>query len=193
MGIKIGCVIMASGLGKRFGSNKLLQDFRGKPMVCRILDATGGLPFAARVVVTRHGEIAEICRAGNIPVVLHDLPQRSDTVRLGLTALLEQIPGLEGCLFTAADQPCLRSESIAALCDAFAGDPQQICQLSFGGTPGNPVLFPRGTFDELLHLPLGKGGGAVMQRHPELVRLVEASNAQELIDVDTPEMLTQLL
>ena len=31
----IGCVIMASGLSRRFGSNKLLADFAGQPMLCR--------------------------------------------------------------------------------------------------------------------------------------------------------------
>ena len=35
----IGCVIMASGLARRFGSNKLLADFGGRPMLCRALDA----------------------------------------------------------------------------------------------------------------------------------------------------------
>ena len=30
---KLGCVIMATGLGKRFGSNKLMADFCGKPMI----------------------------------------------------------------------------------------------------------------------------------------------------------------
>ena len=39
----IVCVIMASGLGRRFGGNKLMADFCGQPMVCRILDATEGV------------------------------------------------------------------------------------------------------------------------------------------------------
>ena len=28
----VGCVIMASGLARRFGSNKLLADFGGRPL-----------------------------------------------------------------------------------------------------------------------------------------------------------------
>ena len=40
---QIGCVIMASGLGKRFGGNKLMADFHGKPMIQRSLNATEGL------------------------------------------------------------------------------------------------------------------------------------------------------
>jgi len=190
MEAKIGCVIMASGLGMRFGGNKLLHSFRGSPMIQYILDATED--FQSRIVVTRYAEVAELCRKQNIPVLLHDLPLRSDTVRLGLSALLESDPDLEGCLFAAADQPCLKKESITALCDAFRGEACFIYRLSFRGVPGNPVLFPGSCFEKLLHLPEGKGGNVVIKAHPELVRLVEAAEEKELIDVDTPEILAKL-
>ena len=29
----LGCVIMASGLGTRFGGNKLMADFDGQPLI----------------------------------------------------------------------------------------------------------------------------------------------------------------
>lgn len=190
--MRIGCVIMASGMARRFGSNKLLCDFDGVPMIQKILDSTGQIPFTARVVVTRHPEIDCICHAGHIPCVLHDLPLRSDTVRLGLQHLLQAHPDLDGCMFTPADQPCLTAESIGALCRAFEENPGLIYRLSHAGTPGSPVLFPRSVFDELLRLPEGKGGSAVIRAHPELVRPVEAGDARELVDVDTPETL-QLL
>lgn len=187
---KIGCVIMASGLGKRFGGNKLLCDFRGKPMIRYILDSTADI--YPRIVVTRHADIAALCRERHIPVLLHDLPLRSDTVRLGLSALLEAEPALDGCLFAAADQPCLKKESIAALCDAFNADKSKIHRLHYQGTPGNPVLFPRCCFEKLLRLPEGKGGNVIIKAHPELVRCVEATAASELIDIDTPEILAEL-
>ena len=190
MEAKIGCVIMASGLGMRFGGNKLLHSFRGNPMIQYILDVTED--FQSRIVVTRHAEVAELCRKQNIPVLLHDLPLRSDTVRLGLCALLESEPDLEGCLFAAADQPCLKKESITALCDDFRKETRFIYRLSFRGVPGNPVLFPRFFFEKLLHLPEGKGGNVIIKAHPELVRLVEAAEEKELIDVDTPEILAKL-
>ena len=40
--LPVGCVIMASGLSTRFGSNKLLAPFgpAGEPLLCRALDAT---------------------------------------------------------------------------------------------------------------------------------------------------------
>ena len=50
--LTVGCVIMASGLSRRFGTNKLLADFCGQPMLCRAFDATATPGIAARIVVT---------------------------------------------------------------------------------------------------------------------------------------------
>ena len=191
--MKIGCVIMASGMARRFGSNKLLHDFHGEPIMVRILRSVKQAGIHYPIVVTRHPEVAEICKNEGTPVIVHDLPKRSDTVRLGMEYLLEHHPDVEGIMFAASDQPCLKARSIVNLCRSFESDSEKIYRLSFAGEVGNPVLFPRSTFPELMDLPEGKGGGAVVKRHPELVQLVEASDQRELIDVDTPEILEQLL
>ena len=49
---------MASGLAKRFGSNKLLAEFDRKPLLCRAFAVTEGLH---RVVVTRSTEVQALC------------------------------------------------------------------------------------------------------------------------------------
>ena len=116
-----GCVIMASGMSRRFGGNKLLADFHGVPVIQRVLSATEGI-FPRRVVVTRHPEVVELCGEAGIDAVLHDLPHRSDTVRLGLEAIGE----VDGCLFCAADQPLLRRETVASIVMAAAQDPSSI-------------------------------------------------------------------
>ena len=73
-------------------------------MICRVLDATEGAFFpTVRVLVTRYEEIARLCRKRNISVVLHSLPNRNDTVRLGLQGMEE----MDRCLFAPADQPLL--------------------------------------------------------------------------------------
>ncbi len=111
----VGCVIMASGRAVRFGSNKLLADFGGAPLIAQALDVTETPALAARVVVTRSPEVAELaCKAG-VKAILHSLPGRNDTVRLGLEALLSELPGLAGCIFLPGDQPLLRKESLEAM------------------------------------------------------------------------------
>ena len=184
---RIGCVIMASGLGKRFGGNKLMADFRGRPMVQMALDATEGL-FARRVVVTRHEDVAALCREQGIEAVLHDLPHRSDTVRLGLEALGE----LDGCMFLPGDQPLLRRETVARLLDCWQESPDSIVRPIHEDTVGSPVLFPAWAFAELRNLPEGKGGGVVIRNHPHDVLGVSVSDPFELADADTPETLELL-
>ena len=198
-----GCVIMASGLGRRFGSNKLMADFRGKPLILRALDATEGI-FERRVVVTRHPEIGELCRGQGIPVVFHDMPYRSDTVRLGLQAIMGEI---DSCMFCPADQPLLQWDTVASLAlNAFHED-KFIWRTAYGdgvGSPvtvgssvsvdssitvGSPVMFPKWAFPELLTLPEGKGGSFVLKKYPGQVRLVPVRDKYELMDVDTPEDL----
>ncbi len=184
---KTGCVIMASGLGKRFGGNKLMADFHGKPMIQRALDATEGL-FSRRVVVTRHESVAELCRAQNVEVVLHDLPNRNDTVRLGLEALGD----LDCCIFLPGDQPLLRRETVAMLLENWKGNSNSILRPAYEDTEGSPVLFPSWAFPELRNLPEGKGGGFVIGNHPNDVLRVFVANPFELADADTPETLELL-
>ena len=132
----VGCVIMASGLARRFGSNKLLADFGGRPLLCRALEVTATPALAARVVVTRSAEVKALCDAQAVPCLLHSLPGRNDTVRLGLEALLEQCPGLAGCIFLPGDQPLLQRETLEALITAFAQTKRNRAGDLPAGSPG---------------------------------------------------------
>lgn len=184
---KVGCVIMASGLGRRFGGNKLMADFDGEPMILRALQATEGLALQ-RIVVTRYEDVAGLCRERGVEVVLHDLPYRSDTVRLGLEAVGEA----DGCMFLSADQPLLTRKTVADLLHHWEADQEQICRPVCGDKPGNPVLFPKWAFPELMELPEGKGGSRVIEKHPECVAMLQIDDPYELMDVDTPEELERL-
>ena len=184
----IGCVVMASGLGRRFGGNKLMADFRGEPLLCRVLAATQDI-FPRRVVVTRHREVADLCRARGIQVLLHDLPHRSDTIRLGL----EEMDGMDRCMFCAADQPLLRRETVQALALSCVNSPEHIWRTAYRGEPGNPVVFPAWAFAQLCALPEGMGGGVLIKKYPQHLRLADVGDGDELRDADTPEELSALL
>ena len=184
--MKIGCVILASGESVRFGSNKLLADFCGKPLLIHLLDALpGGL---ATVVVTRSAAVCELAKAKGFRCLLHRQPEVRDTIRLGLAAL----PEIDGCLFCVGDQPLLTAETIQKVVDAYREDPTRIVRAAYGERQGNPALFPPSLYGELATLAEGEAGVTVIRRHPELVRTVQAAFAEELADVDTPEALEAL-
>lgn len=207
--LTVGCVIMASGLSRRFGTNKLLADFCGQPMLCRAFDATATPGITARIVVTRSEEVQALCSAQGVPVLLHSLPGRNDTVRLGLSALLEQLPELSGCMFLPGDQPLLRWETIETMTERFCREQssptewqketeREIFRLGFrvrndpSPLTGSPVLFEKGLFQELLTLPQGMGGSVLLRKYPAHVHTVYIADRNELADADTPEALAQL-
>ena len=182
-----GCIIMASGLGTRFGSNKLMANLDGEPLIAHAIRATDGL-FAKRVAVTRLEDVAQLCSSLEMAAILHDEPLRSDTVRLGMQAM----DGCDTVTFVQADQPLISANALAALLHSAEERPELIWRVSFRGTPGAPVLFPAWAFDELRALPPGKGGGVVAKAHARHVRCVEAASEWELFDVDTVQDLEML-
>lgn len=198
--LKHGCIVMASGVGARFGGNKLMTELCDVPLVGYVVRATDGL-FSRRVVVTRHADVAALCETLGAQVILHDKPCRNDTVRLGMEAM----DGCDTVTFVQGDQPLIRPASIVALLRAAERDAAgasrrnaagrgvaRIWRTSFDGVPGAPVLFPSWTFGELRSLPHGKGGGFVAKTHAECVRTIEVSSEWELFDVDTRDDLEQL-
>ena len=185
---EIGCVIMASGMGRRFGGNKLMADFRGEPLICRILGATQDI-FRRRVVVTRHRDVADLCEGLGVETIFHDLPHRSDTIRLGL----ERMDEMARCMFCAADQPLLRRETVKALALSCVNASDDIWRTAHDGEQGNPVVFPDWAFEQLRHLPDGKGGSVVIKKYPQRLRMINVGDMYELKDVDSPEDLNELM
>ena len=178
-GCLMGCVIMASGLGRRFGGNKLMAPLGGKPVIAWAMDGAKAV-FAKTVVVTRHEDVRRLCEEKGVECMFHDLPCRSDTVRLGI----EQMQDMTHCLFLPGDQPFVMKESLQALV-LCAANQDGIWRL--GGK--SPVLFPKWTFEELKTLPQGKGGSVLIQKYEDRVYSLEEASPWELRDIDTPQDL----
>lgn len=186
--MKIGLVIMASGLSKRFGRNKLMEALNGKPLIKWTIDATDAL-FDRRVVVTRNSDVRDLCDELCVDCIMHEFPNRNDTIRLGLTALMDSV---DYCFFMPGDQPLISRQSIINLINEAKKHGDRIIRASFGDTCGMPVGFPKTLFNDLLNLPEKKGGSFVVKNNLSLVDLVELSDKYELFDVDTEDDLEVL-
>lgn len=184
--MRLACIVMASGIGRRFGANKLLEDLAGKPLYQWALDAISPSLFSRVVVVTGHGPIEVAAAERGFLVIRNDRPEDgvSRTIRLGLDAAGD----CDGALFMTADQPLLTAGTLEKLTAAFAKEPGCIHGAAHAGQRGNPCLFSREFFPELMVLQGDKGGSAVIRKHLERLRLTEVP-AEELFDCDTPEAL----
>lgn len=185
--MRLGGVLLASGQGKRFGSNKLLAEVEGVPLYRRAMDTLAEAGLHRLAVCSPYPEIlAAGENSGFLPLRNdHAAEGISASVRLGLSAMDD----LDGVLFSVCDQPYLTTKSIIRIIDSFQQSKTAICALSWAGRRGNPVIFPRDLFGELAALTGDVGGGAVIRRHPDRLILVEAFSPKELSDVDKPDDL----
>ncbi len=202
--LTLGCLLLAAGQGRRFGSNKLLAPFHyggeEKPLISfametlkafRELTASGEKGIRADIfVLTGSPEIAALAEKTGLPCRPCPVGAKSDTIRFGLTP--PESDRWDGCLFQTADQPLLTPESLVRLSLAFASDPERPFRLSFQGRQGNPVIFPRSFFPALRCLSGETGGSVLLSGGRREPGLVEASFEAELWDVDTREDLEKL-
>lgn len=185
--MKLGCVIMAAGASSRFGENKLLQDFLGKPLFTCVLNAAEGV-FEKTVVVTGYEIIEKTAEKMGFLSVKNEHPELgvSHTIRLGSGALQD----CDGVVFATADQPLLSRETLCRLAAEFGKEPSCIHAVCADGKRGNPCVFPKSLFGELVSLEGDTGGGAVIKAHSHLLRLLEVPS-EELLDCDTPAALVK--
>ena len=179
--MKIGCIVMAAGNARRFGSNKLDARVEGKTLLRRALEAVPAACFDRVAVVTQYPRGMDLAREMGFLPVENSRPDLglSHTIALGMAHMQD----MDGVMFQVSDQPLLRRDSVERLVEAFRRHPDR---LEHGWLKGRASLFP-----ELTALEGDHGGSAVIRRHPDLLLLVEAP-PQELTDVDTPQALEVL-
>lgn len=187
--LKAGCVIMAAGNGKRFGSNKLAAEFQGRSLFRHALESVPAQQLESVVVVTQYPEFISTIKEFRFTYILNHSPDsgQSHTIHLGINALRN----CDGILFQVADQPLLRQETVSRLIALWQQQPHRIVALSHLGQRGNPCIFPARFFPELFDLTGDQGGSAVIRKHPEALTLLEVTK-EELLDIDTVEALDQL-
>ena len=188
----LACVLLAAGQSKRFkGESKLTAPFHEKPLVEHVFDALPRALFSQCIVVTANRAVQGMAEERGFETVYLqvDTPDISISIREGLKKVR---PDCSGCMFLVCDQPLLRRESIQRMAALFCENTERIIALGYQGTRGNPVMLPKSFFGALLTLPFGKGGSYIVGQSNDRLLTVEASCAEELLDVDTVEDLERI-
>jgi molybdenum cofactor cytidylyltransferase len=186
--------VLAAGRSSRMGSNKLLAEVAGRPMVTHVVDAA--LASQARPVVVVTGNEAERVAAalGDRPVQRVHNPDFaagiSGSLKAGLRALGDEVDGALICL---ADMPRLGAATLDRLIAAFNPvEGRAICVPTWNGKRGNPVLWSRRFFPAMAELAGDVGARHLIGEHADLVCEVAMADDAVLLDIDTPEALASL-
>jgi CTP:molybdopterin cytidylyltransferase MocA/xanthine/CO dehydrogenase XdhC/CoxF family maturation factor len=189
--LRIGGVILAAGLSRRMGRNKLLAELNGKPLLRHAGEAALASRLDPVIVVTGHEE-ANIRKAlSGLNVGFIHNPRFAEGLSSSLQAGVRALPGdCDGALVLLGDMPGITPELIDRTVAAF--DPAQgraICVAARGGKRGHPVLWGRQFFGEIENLGGDAGAQVLMARHAAQIGEVEAMDDAPFSDIDTPEAL----
>ena len=190
-------ILLAAGNGRRFGSNKLMARIGEKKVYEHMLDKLEKAKGCLRVCVSQYDPILEAAKERGMRPVKNDAPDLgiSHSIGLGLKAAIQEVgEKLDAAMFLVADQPMLRQSTVEELLRAFGGSAKGIAGTRCAGEDGhrgNPAIFDRKYFRELLALSGDKGGRQVLMDHPDDILWVLAE-PEELMDIDTPGQLNRL-
>lgn len=167
---RTAAVLMASGFGRRYGGNKLLDEYRGKPLYCHALDhVTKALGRENTIVVTQYDEIMQKAQAAGIDAVKNDQAAEgiAASIRIGTQRALDL--GADAVLFFAADMPNLPAEEIRLFAGQFTGSGKPYGCMEFGKEHicTNPGAFRlENAAEKLLQLTGDRGAMRIMKQEP---------------------------
>jgi len=188
---KVAGIILAAGESRRLGRPKQLLPLGEKTMLEHVVEVALSSPLQEVVVALGHRaeEIRPLLRGIKV-VVNEEWPQGlSGSLRVGLEALS---PQFEACLFFLADQPKVTPQLVDSLITRHRRTLAPIVAPRCRGRRGNPVLFARFLFPELLGLRGEEGGRSLIEKHRHLVEWVEVDSGDYFLDIDTLEDLGRL-
>lgn len=187
----ISGIIMASGFSKRMGRDKLMLEFAGKPVAEHVIEAAKASGLDEVIVVCKDAAVVKIAESLGAAVIINASAQlgQSESIRLGAKSAS---PKADGLMFIAADMPLIESRTIDLLICEFGKSPESIIVPLYGGTRGNPVIFPADLREELLSLKGDEGGRVIIERFGERVIFVETGSSLGGMDIDTKEDFERL-
>ncbi len=192
-GRHVAAVVLAAGRSTRMGAvNKMLAEIGGKPLVRIAAEQAVASRAKPVIVVTGHEREKVETALSGLPVRLVHNPDFADGLGTSLKAGIAAVPDeADAAIVCLGDMPQVDAALINKLVSAF--DPERgalIVVPSIDGRRGNPVVWSRRFFHDLMSIQGDIGARHLIGTYAEAVVEVPVVGEAALTDVDTPESLS---
>ncbi len=188
----VAAIVLAAGRSTRMGGpNKLLAELGGRPLVRRVAEQALASRAAPVIVVTGHqAEKVRAALAGLDVTFVHN-PAFAEGLASSVKTGIAQVPAAaDGAIVCLGDMPLVDQALIDRMIDSFAPDRGALIVVPVSeGRRGNPVLWSRRFFAELMALEGDIGARNLIARNAEAVADVPVDGHAAFLDIDTPEAL----
>jgi molybdenum cofactor cytidylyltransferase len=194
-GRRIAAVVLAAGRSTRMGGpNKLLEWIGARPLV-RIAVEEALASRASEVIVVVGHQRTEVEKVlAGLPVRLVHNPDFADGLGTSLKAGVAAVSAdADGAIVCLGDMPQVDTPLIDRLIAAFDQDRGALVVVpTFQGKRGNPVLWARRFFPDLMAIEGDVGARHLIGRYGEAAVEVPVDGKAAFVDIDTPQALVDL-
>lgn len=180
-------LILAAGASSRMAPrDKLLELVGDEPLIRRLTRLACETACPTFVALSPHRAKA-LEGLAYTPIFIENPDQgMAASLRAGLGLARKSHP--PALMILPADMPDFTLAALNAMLSAWAETPDKILRgQAANGQPGHPTIFPADLFDELAQMQGDQGGRAVLQAHPDRLRLFPLPGEMAITDLDTPE------
>jgi molybdenum cofactor cytidylyltransferase len=183
-------IILAGGSSTRFGRSKQLLKLKGKYLLEYVLNAALGSELNHVVLVLGHDHrnILQALEARTtnerLQVVINQryLEGQSRSLQAGLSKIRQNFSSV---MFLLGDQPMLDSNTIDHMLARFRHSAKDICVPVCQSKRGNPTIFNRVLYDQLMAIEGDIGARDIIRTNPERVLYIELDNPLCFFDIDS--------
>jgi molybdenum cofactor cytidylyltransferase len=191
-GKRIAAVVLAAGQSTRMGGpNKLTAEIGGKPLVRIAAEEALASRADPVIVVTGHDrELVEAALTGLDVRLVHN-PDYAQGLGTSLKTGIAAVPGeADGVVVCLGDMPQVTAALIDRLIAGYDAEKGALVVAPIrDGQRGNPVLWSRRFFRDLMAVTGDVGARHVLASYGEAVVEVPVQEAGAFVDVDTPDAL----
>lgn len=193
--IKIAAIVLAAGESSRMGErNKLFLKIGDCSMIQQVVANLSKSTVDRIFVVTGHDRERVRSELKDLSVTFVHNREYAQGLSTSLRTALAQLPKkINAALICLGDMPFVDSSQINTLIDAFDPTTQQnICVPTYRGKRGNPVLWGRRYFQEMMEVQGDVGAKHIIGEYEDSVVEVAMDDVGVITDFDTPEAYAAL-
>ena len=183
--MRVVAILLAAGSSTRFGGEKLLAPWRGRPLYEHSMDALLVSPAIVETIVVVQPGFATPPARPRCRFVMN--PDHEEGMGASLRAGVRAAPvDADAFLIALADMPGITPELIASMIARYAAAGKRIVVPVCSGRRGHPVMIGAVLREPLLAVTGDVGAREIIRAHPEWVGEFETEDAAVLFDVDLP-------
>lgn len=182
---RVAGIVLAAGSSTRMGSNKMLLELDGQPLVRRAVRAALAASIEPVLVVVGHEAERVGETVSDLPCEIVVNPDHALGASASLRAGVRAVPAdADAVVVVLGDMPFVTGAMIRGVVERYREGHPRLVVSRYGTVTAPPTLFDRSLFGELLAVTGEEGGRQVVRAHAhEAARCVWRDQAAADVDV----------